>query len=92
MLVKSEDLDQILSILSQSDVWIVDVETNGLNAHGNNQLCGIGVGLLDSEETYYFPYRHQNQMNVLNLWDKDIEKLILDTEKLEDKVRANGSH
>ena len=76
MLVKSEDLDQILSILSQSDVWIVDVETNGLNAHGNNQLCGIGVGLLDSEETYYFPYRHQNQMNVLNLWDKDIEKLI----------------
>ena len=41
---------------------VVDVETNGLDAFGRNQLCGVGLGYKD--ETYYFPFMHQNGSNL----------------------------
>ena len=55
---------QIEKYLAQSDSnhLVVDVETNGLDAFGRNQLCGVGLGYKD--ETYYFPFRHQNGNNL----------------------------
>ena len=47
---------------SDSNHLVVDVETNGLDAFGRNQLCGVGLGYKD--ETYYFPFRHQNGNNL----------------------------
>ena len=47
---------------SDSSHLVVDVETNGLDAFGRNQLCGVGLGYKD--ETYYFPFRHQNGNNL----------------------------
>ena len=41
---------------------VVDVETNGLDAFGRNQLCGVGLG--HKNETYYFPFMHQNGSNL----------------------------
>jgi|TARA_R110000824_G_scaffold161643_3_gene336977 DNA polymerase-1 len=47
---------------SESSHLVVDVETNGLDAFGRNQLCGVGLGYKD--ETYYFPFRHQQGKNL----------------------------
>ena len=47
---------------SDSSYLVVDVETNGLDAFGRNQLCGVGLGYKD--ETYYFPFRHQQGNNL----------------------------
>jgi DNA polymerase-1 len=41
---------------------VVDVETNGLDAFGFNQLCGVGIGY--GEDTYYFPFMHQQGDNL----------------------------
>ena len=60
MLVYNEDLyRQAIAQLTKSKSWVVDVETNGLDAFGKNQICGIGLATVESEETYYFPIRHQ---------------------------------
>jgi len=50
---------------------VVDVETNGLDPFGYNQLCG--VGLSHKGQTYYFPFRHQ-QGN--NLWPPHLTQLM----------------
>ena len=50
---------------------VVDVETNGLDPFGCNQLCG--VGLAHNGQTYYFPFRHQ-QGN--NLWPPYLTQLM----------------
>ena len=47
-----------------TDTLIVDVETNGLDPFGYNQICGVGVAPLNSQETYYFPFRHQQGTNL----------------------------
>ena len=41
---------------------VVDVETNGLDPFGYNQLCGVGLAYNGS--TYYFPFRHQQGTNL----------------------------
>jgi DNA polymerase-1 len=41
---------------------VVDVETNGLDPFGRNQLCGVGIA--NKDETYYFPFRHQSGENL----------------------------
>ena len=56
------DLADVLIQLRESDTWIVDVETNGLDYFGMNQICGIGVATEDS--AYYFPVRHQQGTNL----------------------------
>ena len=67
MIVQPDNFESVISSFADQDMVFVDVETNGLNAHGDNQLCGIGVGLT-SEQTYYFPFRHwQNSPSEQNL-------------------------
>ena len=70
---------EIKNIISASTV-IVDVETNGLDAFGQNQICGVGVAPLGSEELYYFPVRHQLGNNLSSEYYQDLIK-ILSTKK-----------
>ena len=52
--------------LESSNTWVIDVETNGLNPYGFNQLCGLGICSYDGESSfnYYFPFRHQQGENL----------------------------
>jgi len=75
MIVQPDDFDNVLDRLWDHSTFFVDVETNGLDGHGYNQLCGIGIGLDDSEDTFYFPYRHM-PFGLVNLSDEQIQKLI----------------
>ena len=70
MLVNNEILyRQAASKLADVSSWVVDVETNGLDSYGCNQICGVGVGTLGSKESYYFPFRHQQGQNLTNeIW------------------------
>ena len=49
--------------LLNHDTVVVDVETNGLDAFGMNQLCGVGISTLTGD-THYFPVRHQQGTNL----------------------------
>ena len=52
--------------LQSSTAWVIDVETNGLNPYGANQICGLGICSYDGESSfnYYFPFRHQQGENL----------------------------
>ena len=71
MLVTEQNYKDVKLKLSKVDTWIVDVETNGLDPFGKNQICGLGVGTLEGE-TYYFPFRHQQGNNLPSEMQKDI--------------------
>ena len=57
VVVNAEGFATAIEYLSQHDEWIVDCETNGLQALRGNQLCGVGVGA--GGKTFYFPFRHR---------------------------------
>ena len=73
MLIDTEAkyLDVSTSLLEQYDTLVVDVETNGLNASGINQLCGVGISTLEGD-THYFPVRHQQGVNLPYSCIKDL--------------------
>ena len=64
MLIDTEDkyLD-VHKQLEQYEALVVDVETNGLDAFGINQICGVGISSLEGD-THYFPVRHQQGTNL----------------------------
>ena len=66
MLVNNDGLyAEALQHINKFDSWVVDVETNGLDPYGYNQICGIGIAVNDSNlSTYYFPFRHQQPGNL----------------------------
>ena len=69
MLVNTELLyDQVINDLADYSVWAVDVETNGTDAYGERHICGVGVGVStdngQSIDTYYFPFRHHEGLNL----------------------------
>ena len=69
MLVNTELLyDQVINDLADYSVWAVDVETNGTDAYGESHICGVGVGVStdngQSIDTYYFPFRHHEGLNL----------------------------
>ena len=67
MIVETEQqYKEALEVLLKHDVWTVDVETNGLDAFGMNQLFGVGVGISNGPDiqTFYFPFRHQRGGNL----------------------------
>ncbi len=39
-----QNVNQLRTVLEVAPTLVVDVETNGLNSFGTNQICGIGVG------------------------------------------------
>ncbi len=54
-----ESLKQLQSVLEVAPTLVVDVETNGLDAYGSNQICGVGVGSPNPDGlVQYYPFRH----------------------------------
>ena len=75
MLVTAKVFDETLDKLKAHPAWTVDVETNGLDWFGKNQICGIGVGL-DTGETFYFPFRHFPSLESQNLFPPQLFQLM----------------
>ena len=67
IIVDKKSYDDVLERLLSTNTWIVDVETNGLNSFGMNQICGIGIALdyeCEEDSSFYFPIRHQQGTNL----------------------------
>jgi len=63
MLVTEQNYHEAIEKLNKTDIWTIDVETNGLDSFNMNQICGLGVGVLEGE-TFYFPFRHLQGTNI----------------------------
>jgi len=50
--------------LAKHSSFVIDVETNGLDSFNDHEICGVGVSPLESEDSYYFPVRHQQGQNL----------------------------
>ena len=60
-----ERLNKVVNVYSCNKTVVIDVETNGLDPYGNNQICGIGVGEdYYSGLTQYYPFRHHQGENL----------------------------
>ena len=75
MLVTEQTYREIGDRLAQTDIWIIDVETNGLDPFNRNQICGLGIGTLEGE-VHYFPFRHQQGTNLPIYMQKDLITLV----------------
>ena len=66
MILTNDTYKDIKWELETSSEWCVDVETNGLDPYGKNQICGLGICGSDGEFTFnhYFPFRHQQGENL----------------------------
>ena len=58
LVLNDKQFNTAVETLNKHDSWVIDCETNGLNAYSYHQLCGVGVAVPDS--TFYFPFRHQS--------------------------------
>jgi len=70
-----EKYKDVTTALNNQDILVVDVETNGLDAFGINQLCGVGISTL-AGDTHYFPVRHQQGINLPYAYIKELMKLL----------------
>jgi len=75
MLVTPDTYESVISDLKAYSTWVVDVETNGLDWYGKNQICGIGVAV-ETGDTYYFPFRHYPSLEAVNLHPPQLFQLI----------------
>jgi len=75
MLVTPDTYESVLTVIKEYPTWIVDVETNGLEWHGKNQICGIGVAV-ETGDTYYFPFRHYPSLEAVNLHPPQLFQLM----------------
>ena len=66
MILTNDTYQDIKWELETSSEWCVDVETNGLDPYGKNQICGLGICGSDGEFAFnhYFPFRHQQGENL----------------------------
>ena len=66
MILTNETYTDAKTNLWSSKEWVIDVETNGLNPYGMNQICGLGIQNIDGELpcSFYFPFRHQQGENL----------------------------
>ena len=56
-IVTDATFDEFITKLNQANSVVVDVETDGLSAWKDNQLCGVGIAF-DATDGYYLPFRH----------------------------------
>ena len=76
MLITEQTYREIGDKLAQTDIWTIDVETNGLDPFNKNQICGLGIGTLEGE-VHYFPFRHQEGTTNLPIYmQKDLITLV----------------
>ncbi len=59
---------------SQAAVFGAGMAGSGFDPYNMNQLCGIGLADLDSENAYYFPFRHQSDEP--NLSQDQLKRLV----------------
>jgi len=50
--------------VADSPSFVIDVETDGLDPFGENEICGIGLSSLHDDKSYYFPIRHKQGDNL----------------------------
>ena len=70
-----EDYDSAIKHIQEFDTLVVDVETNGLDAFGWNQLCGVGIAT-SPDDSYYFPFRHQQGENLPFSYALDLLRIL----------------
>ena len=76
MLVDTDDkYTDVLTQLERYNTLVVDVETNGLDPFGINQICGVGISTLEGD-THYFPVRHQQGTNLKYSHIQDLLSLL----------------
>ena len=89
MIVTTEEsFQEALTKLLPYSTWCIDIESNGLDAYGYNQLCGIGVAVNSSNsiDTVYFPFRHQQGTNLL---PKHLKQLLAEMGNREELMGYN---
>lgn len=60
-----EELNKLKQVLEVDPTIVVDVETNGLDSFGYNQICGIGLGEPNHKGlSQYYPIRHHQGENL----------------------------
>ena len=57
MIVTNDTYKDTKQALSMSNQWVIDVETNGLNPYGSNQICGLGICSVDGELPFNIIFR-----------------------------------
>jgi len=57
MKVTKDNVEDITEILSRNTIFVIDIETSGLDILGGDELCGLGIGTIQGSY-YYFPFRH----------------------------------
>lgn len=69
--------EQLQTYLEQTPELVVDVETNGLEWYGFNQICGLGVGEPTSSGfLQYYPFRHHQGENLTLAHLKQVIELL----------------
>ena len=77
MLVDNETVYKQVGLeLAKHSSFVIDVETNGLDAFNGHEICGVGVAPLESEASYYFPIRHQQGKNLPTECYRDLINLL----------------
>jgi len=80
-----EQFEQLQNEVGKSATVVIDVETNGLDSFGKNQICGIGIGGTDLKGVLqYYPFRHHqgenlstdNLKQLINYLNSDIHTFI----------------
>jgi DNA polymerase I len=57
MLVTDQNVDEILKFFETQKVFVVDIESTGLDLYDNDKLIGVGVAT-SNKNLFYFPFRH----------------------------------
>ena len=81
VITTAEECVSALESLKGLDKLVVDVETNGLQAFGWNQLCGVGIAT-SPNDSLYFPFRHQSGENLPIAFAHDLMALLSECKTL----------
>lgn len=78
MLVTPDTFDQSLNLLTQCDILTCDTETNYTDFQADRHIIGIAIGGVTEEgwKSFYFPFRHRNEMMMREGDDNLPEELI----------------
>jgi len=83
--VFTQEINKLESALEVEPTLVVDVETNGLDPFGVNQICGVGVGQTSESGLYqYYPFRHHlgenlpldNLVSLIDLLNHSVKQYI----------------
>lgn len=79
MLVNENNYEEAVSCVSEDGEIICDTETNGLEWARGSQI--VGIGLLNKNNSFYFPFRHEEGRNLPENKIKDLISRTLPPER-----------